>query len=60
VRRDDDKPATVRRRLAVYHELTEPLIGFYAGQGRLRSIDGVGAPAEIRRRLAAAITVPYG
>jgi adenylate kinase len=38
--RDDDKPEVVRKRLATYHEQTEPLITYYGGQGKLKSIDG--------------------
>ena len=37
-RRDDDNPATVRARLHVYHENTEPLKGYYEAQGKLRPI----------------------
>ncbi len=40
VRRPDDDPAVVRARLDVYHEQTEPLIGFYAERGLLRRVDG--------------------
>lgn len=29
IQRDDDKEETIRKRLAVYHDLTEPLIGYY-------------------------------
>ena len=39
VLRDDDKPETVRQRLAVYHEQTEPLKGYYQSKGLLRSVD---------------------
>lgn len=38
--RDDDKPETLKRRLAVYHEETEPIIGFYEKLGKLKTIDG--------------------
>jgi adenylate kinase len=58
VRRDDDEPETIRRRLAVYHELTEPLVAHYEHQRRLRRVDGQGDPAEIRNRLAAVISGP--
>ena len=40
--RNDDKPATISNRLGVYHEQTAPLIGYYAGLGKLKRID-VGA-----------------
>ena len=40
VLRDDDKPETVQKRLAVYHEQTQPLIDYYKGKGVLHSVDG--------------------
>lgn len=39
VLRDDDKPETVKNRLAVYHTETEPLKGFYAQRGNLKTVD---------------------
>lgn len=38
--RDDDKPETVKNRLNVYHEQTQPLIEFYSNKGVLKSVDG--------------------
>ena len=38
--RKDDNPETVRDRLVVYHQQTEPLIQFYRDKGLLRTIDG--------------------
>ena len=40
VLRDDDKPETVKNRLRVYQEQTQPLIEFYSAKGVLRSVDG--------------------
>ncbi len=40
VLRDDDKPETVQKRLAVYHDQTQPLIDYYRAQGALKSVDG--------------------
>ena len=40
VLRDDDKPETVQKRLAVYHEQTKPLIGYYEQTGILATVDG--------------------
>lgn len=40
--RDDDNETTVKSRLDVYAKQTEPLIGYYKNQGKLRSINGVG------------------
>jgi adenylate kinase len=38
--RDDDKPETVKNRLNVYHEQTQPLIDFYTEKGVLKTVDG--------------------
>ncbi len=40
VLRDDDRPETVKNRLAVYHEQTQPLIDYYKAAGVLREVDG--------------------
>ena len=45
VQRDDDKEETVRQRLKVYHDQTEPLIGYYS---RWAEQGGEGAPRYIR------------
>ena len=37
--RDDDKPETVRARLAVYEKQTAPLIGYYQSKGNLITVD---------------------
>jgi adenylate kinase len=55
VRRADDEPETIQRRLAVYHEQTEPLIAYYEAGGRLLRIDGAGDADAIRARLAGAV-----
>lgn len=38
--RDDDKPETVQKRLAVYHEQTQPLINYYEKKGVMKEVDG--------------------
>lgn len=38
--RDDDKPETVKKRLDVYHEQTQPLIDYYTKKGILKRVDG--------------------
>ncbi len=63
VQRDDDQEDTVRQRLKVYHDQTEPLIGYYsawAEQGgdnapRYVRIAGVGQVEEIRDAIFAAL-----
>ena len=46
VQRKDDAPETVKARLDVYHKETEPLKGFYAERGLLRSVDDRPTVAE--------------
>ena len=55
VQRDDDKPETVAKRLAVYHEQTEPLISYYEDQGLLRRFDGTRSPTEVHDHIRATI-----
>ncbi len=55
VQRDDDKPETVRHRLAVYHENTKPLIAYYEQQGILRRFDGGRPPTEVHDHIRATI-----
>ena len=38
--RDDDKPETVKNRLEVYHNQTQPLIDYYEKKGKLKEVDG--------------------
>ena len=40
VLRDDDKPETVKKRLNVYHEQTQPLIDYYTSAQVLKRVDG--------------------
>ncbi len=54
IQRDDDKEDTVRKRLAVYHEQTKPLVDYYSAQGQgvsFHSISGVGNVDDITRKL---------
>jgi adenylate kinase len=55
IQRDDDKPETVRKRLAVYHEQTEPLIDWYEEKGLLRRFDGTRSPDEVHDRIRATL-----
>ena len=49
--RADDNEATVRNRLGIYNEETEPLINYYKAQGKLRTVVGEGALDEIQERM---------
>jgi len=55
IRRPDDNEEVVRSRLKAYHAQTEPVIGYYLGQGKVKTVDGmadIGAvAAEIGRAL---------
>ncbi len=54
--RDDDEPEVIRKRLATYHEKTEPLVSYYDSRSVLRRIAGEATPDEVaeqvRRTLA--------
>ena len=47
VLRDDDKPETVKKRLDVYHEQTQPLIDYYTKAGVLVEVDGTLAMDDV-------------
>lgn len=53
--REDDREATVRERLAVYHRQTEPLMGYYAGRGLLRRVDGEAGTRTVTERILAVV-----
>jgi adenylate kinase len=63
IQREDDQEETVKQRLKVYHEQTEPLIEYYsrweksgeAGAPRYARIDGIGKVDEIRDAIFAAL-----
>ena len=54
-RTDDHEEATVRERLKLYHEQTEPLKKYYDDKGLLREIDGMGSPDEVFTRIVSSI-----
>ena len=47
VLRDDDKPETVKNRLNVYHNQTQPLIEYYTRQGKLAEVDGTQSLEDV-------------
>lgn len=53
--RDDDNEATVKSRLQVYANQTEPLIDYYQKQGKLRPINGVGDMEVIFGRITSVL-----
>lgn len=55
VLRDDDRPETVKTRLNVYHEQTQPLIDYYDGKNLLVTVDGTKTMDEVFSAILAAI-----
>ena len=56
IQRDDDKEETVRKRLAVYHAQTKPLVDYYSASAQkvtFASISGVGTVDEITNKVFA-------
>ena len=51
VQRSDDEPETVRNRLSVYREETEPLASYYEKRDALVPVDGVGEIGEVFQRI---------
>lgn len=60
IQREDDKEETVRKRLDIYHDQTEPLVGFYqnlsgANVPAYKKVAGVGSVDDIRIAVLAAL-----
>lgn len=55
VRRDDDEPGTVRRRLATYASFAGPITALYRTRPRFASVDGLRHPDEVTAALCAHI-----
>ena len=51
--RKDDNEETFKYRLQVYHDQTAPLIPFYAAQGKLKGVDGMGSVGEVSAQIDA-------
>ena len=54
IQRDDDKEETVRKRLAVYHSQTKPLVEFYSASNKevkFATISGVGSVEDITHKV---------
>jgi adenylate kinase len=58
VQRDDDKPATVRKRQQEYRAKTEPLLRFYRDRHLLTEIEGIGTPEGILAVTKKALSSP--
>lgn len=60
VQRADDTEDAIRKRLALYNEQTAPLLSFFAERGLLETVDGVGDPDSISKRLVELIDKKLG
>lgn len=55
--RTDDTEPVIRRRLALYHEVTEPILDWYARRGILLSVDGMPEPDRVTSTIVSALRV---
>lgn len=55
VLRDDDKPDTVKKRLEVYHEQTQPLIDYYGTKGISKEVDGTMGMEDVFQSIVAIV-----
>ena len=55
--RPDDDPKVVASRLQVYHDQTEPLIGFYKSRGLLKTVEGQEELADTTRLVKEALGI---
>lgn len=53
--REDDAEDTVRARLKVYAESTQPLLTHYGQLGLLAQVEGIGRPEDVEKRIVAAL-----
>jgi adenylate kinase len=55
IQREDDNEETIRHRLDVYRERTEPLIEYYRSRGRLKTVDADGEIDDVYQRFLAVL-----
>ena len=53
--RADDNAETIKRRMEVYAEATDPLLAIYRERGLLVEVDGLGTVDEVGRRITDAL-----
>jgi len=58
IQRDDDRPATVRERLKVYHAKTAPVLTFYEKLGVVVTVDASGSIDVVHREIKALVGSP--
>jgi adenylate kinase len=55
VLRSDDTPETLAHRLGVYYKNTAPLLDYYRGQGKLKTVDGMAPVEAVTAEIAAVL-----
>jgi len=55
IQRDDDKSEAVKKRLKIYHDVTEPLIEYFRPRDILHNIDGTGTVEVVNKRIMKSI-----
>jgi len=53
--RSDDTPEVIAQRLALYHEVTSPLLAWYRGRGILVCVDAMRSAPEVGREILATL-----
>lgn len=56
--RADDNEETIQARVVEYNEKTLPVAAYYAPQGKVHKVDGIGSKAEVAERIYAVIGIP--
>ena len=55
--REDDIPSTIKKRLSIYHEQTEPVIEYYTKYGITKIIDAKGSINEIKNNIIKTVSI---
>lgn len=55
--RSDDNPESIKNRLQIFKDKTQPLIQYYAEKKKLRPVNGLGSMAEIADRVKAVVGI---
>lgn len=58
VQRDDDKPATIKKRLKTYRQQTLPLLSYYRPTGMIAEVNGEGSAGEVFQQILAVLPQP--
>lgn len=60
IRRSDDEPAVVERRLSEFHEKTAPVAAYYTNRQMLTRVDGTAAPDAVASQISRLLSRPSG